>query len=440
MWKNKRYFGVLTVIVLVVIILIAGCGGGPGSSSGSDGNVIPDEIALPTIPDRVFTITDYGADIGRSDNVTYIQKAIDACAAAGGGTVAVPSGTFLCGPLTLKSNINLELSSGAILKLLAYGDYPNSGSTSTMSNFLQGTDLHDVEISGTGTIEGQGAAWWSAYTASKSTNAIKRPCVIRLNNCTKIKITGIVIQNAPNVHITIGSDSSDTTISNVTISAPASSPNTDGIDTWSGNINIKNCNISCGDDNIAMDNNSKNITITDCVFGSGHGCSIGSYAANINKIVVNNCSFNKTTNGIRLKSNRDRGGTVRNLAYSNLTMTGVTNPIVIVSYYPSTPSKPSSDSAQTVTGTTPGWSDITLRNIIVIGSKNAGILWGLPELSISDLTFDNVKISASKGMKAYFVSGAKFINGSAIAVSRGNAITLYSATISGINATSGQAE
>jgi polygalacturonase len=121
-------------------------------------------------------------------------------------------------------------------------------------------------------------------------------------------------------------------------------------------------------------------------------------------------------------------------------MTNVPNPIYITSYYPSLPSSASSDPAQAVTSTTPNWKHIVLQNITITGSTNAGILWGLPELYISDIVFDNVKISATKGMVANFVTGAVFKNGSSITVSSGNAITTYKASITGINTTTGKAQ
>ncbi len=395
-------------------------------------------VTLPTIPSATFNITSYGAVSSSTvDNTSAIQKTINACSSAGGGIVVIPSGTFLCGPITMANKTNLQISSGATLKALPYGTYPNSGSTSTMSNFIYGSGLSNIEVSGSGTIDGQGSAWWTAYNANSS---IKRPCLIRFNTCTNIEITGIKIINAPNVHITIGSGSNSSTISGITITAPSTSPNTDGIDIWSGNVNVTNCKIACGDDNIAMDNNSEYINITGCTFGVGHGCSIGSYTASVDHVTVDNCTFSATTSGIRMKSNRTRGGTDQYLSYSNITMTNVPNPIYITSYYPSTPSSPSSDPAQTVTSTTPNWKHITLTNITITGSTNAGILWGLPELSISDIIFDNVKISASKGMTANFVSGAVFKNGSSITVSSGNAITTYNASISGINLTTGKAQ
>ncbi|HEY4784952.1 MAG TPA: glycosyl hydrolase family 28 protein [Bacteroidales bacterium] len=398
---------------------------------------------LPVIPTIVFNITSYGAVSSTTvDNTGAIQQTINTCSAAGGGIVVIPAGTFLSGPISMKNNINLQISAGATLTMLPYGSgngtvpgtYPNSGTTDDYTDFIYGKNITNIEVSGSGTIEGQGSDWWTAY---KANNAISRPCMIRFDGCTNIAILGITLQNAPNVHITIGKSSSNATISGITINAPSTSPNTDGIDTWAPNIDINNCTIACGDDNIAMDSGSQNITIKHCAFGVGHGCSIGSYASGITNIKVDSCTFNGTTSGIRMKSNRTRGGVEQNLSYSNITMTGVTNPIYITSYYPSAPSSPSSDPAQAVTSTTPSWTHITLKNIIITGSSNAGILWGLPEQSISDIVLDNVKISATSGMKAYFVTGLIFKNGSSITVT-GNAITTYNASITGINLSTGK--
>jgi polygalacturonase len=347
----------------------------------------------------------------------------------------------LCGPIKLKNNVGLQLSSGAILKALPYGTYPGSGGTADVASLIDMSGLTNVMVSGAGTIEGQGSAWWTAYTNTKASgNAIARPAMIGLSSATTVQISGIKIQNAPNSHISISKNNNSVTISGVTISSPSNSPNTDGIDTWSPNINITNCNISCGDDNIAMNNNSKYVTITGCTFGAGHGLSIGSYAASIDHITVSNCTFNGTSNGIHLKSNRTRSGTVQYLTYTDITMTNVTSPINLCEYYPDNtiPSSASADAAQAITTTTPVWKHITFKNITATGSPKAGLLWAVPEKPMTDLIFDNVKITATTGMTANFINGASFINGSKITVSSGNAfVSTYSSTITGINTTTG---
>lgn len=423
--------------------LTAGCSkkAEPSPDTTSSRSPVTESVTTPSIPAGTFNITSYGASTGSSNNTTAVLNAINAASAAGGGTVVVPSGTFLCGPIKLKNNVGLQLSSGAVLKALAYGTYPGSGGTADVAAFIDLTGLTNVKVSGAGTMEGQGAAWWTAYNNTKASGAaIARPAMIGFNSGNTIEISGIKIQNAPNSHIGVGKNNNSVTISGITISSPSTSPNTDGIDTWSPNINITNCNISCGDDNIAMNNNSEYITITGCTFGAGHGLSIGSYASNINHVTVNNCTFNGTDNGIRIKSNRTRSGTVQYLTYSNLTMTNVSTPLNLCEYYPDNtiPSTASGDAAQTITSTTPVWKHMTFQNITATGATRAGVLWAVPEKAMTDLTFDNVKITATKGLTANYINGAAFINGSRITVSSGNAFTsTYTSTITGINVTTG---
>jgi polygalacturonase len=119
-------------------------------------------VTLPSIPSGTYNITAYGAATSSANNASAIQAAINAAATAGGGTVQVPAGTFLSGPITLQSKINLNLASGATLKMLPYGTWPGS------TVFISGSHLSNVEISGSGTIDGQGQAWWNAFDVNRS--------------------------------------------------------------------------------------------------------------------------------------------------------------------------------------------------------------------------------------------------------------------------------
>ena len=125
---------------------------------------------------------------------------------------------------------------------------------------------------------------------------------------------------------------------------------------------------------------------------------------------------------------RGRGGLVHDLSYSNITMSNVTNPIFITSYYPTMPTSPTADPGQAVTTTTPEWQNITIKNVTATGGTTAGILWGLPEAKISNLVFDNVKISATAGMEIFHATGISFINGSTVTPKSGAAVTIYDAT------------
>ena len=402
-------------------------------------------ITLPSIPSKQVIITDFGASIASLDNAAAIQKAIDDCAASGGGKIVIPKGIFLSGPLWMKDHTELNLSAGSVLKMLPYGEgngvrpntFPNNGTMDMYPHLISAVkSTSHIKVSGSGTLDGDGSAWWTVYRAGKK---MKRGCLIRLEGCRYIEITGITLKNSPNVHITIGKGCTDATITGVTIDTPSDSPNTDGIDTWSANVQILKCKISCGDDNVAMDSESQNITIKHCYFGSGHGCSIGSFTKNAQNILVDSCTFVGTTSAIRMKSNRDRGGNESNITYSNLTISGVVTPISISSYYPKTPKHPEDDPAQTVTATTPTWKNILIKNVTISGCQKPCIIWGLPEMPIGKVVLDNVYIKSDKTMLINYASDVSFINKSKIVVSNGDAISSYESTINGIDLAMGKA-
>lgn len=407
--------------------------------------LVAQSVVRPEIPEARFLVMDYGASVSALDNTAAIQKTIDACTASGGGSVIIPSGTFLCGPIVMKNNVNLVLEEGCILKALPYGEgngmtaggYPNNGKPDCYAHLISGKRTQNIKVSGKGIIEGDGEAWWAAFRANRS---IKRGCLIRFDDCKNIEISGIRLQNAPNVHITLGRGSSDITVRDITIEAPDEAPNSDGIDVWAPNVLISGCNISCGDDNIAMDSGTKNITIKRCVFGNGHGCSIGSYTTGIENVLVDSCSFKNTESAIRMKSNRSRGGGEKNITYSNITIDNVRKPIFITSYYPKTPKVVTDDAGEEIAPTTPSWNNILLRNIDIRNCEYAGIIWGLPELPIRNVVFDNVKIQAVKGMEINHVSGVSFINGSSVSVKKGDAVKVYKADPEGIDYYSGKPE
>jgi polygalacturonase len=368
---------------------------------------------------------------GTTDNTAAIQATLNAATAAGGGTVNVPSGTFLSGPIVIGNSTRLQLASGAVLKMLPRASYPSA----TTAFITTSGNAHDVAITGSGTIDGQGQDWWDAFAADST---ISRPQELNLGRVTRVQISGIRLQNSPEEHIWVKSDT-DVTITGITIATPGTSgknppKNTDGVDVTATGMFFCNNNIACGDDNIAM--SGTNLYIGYSTFGVGHGCSIGSITKNgVSGVTVDHLTMNGTTSGIRMKSGRDRGGLVQNLTYSNITMTNVQNPVYITSYYPNLPADPTTDTAMAVTSTTPYWQNITIRNVTATGSTNAGILWGLPEAKISTLVFDNVQIKAKTGMTIYHASGVSFTNGSTVTPNSGAAVTVFDADVTGINTT-----
>lgn len=382
--------------------------------------------ALPQITPRLFSISDFGAaSSDTEDNTQAIQKTIDAAAAAGGGIVEIPAGEYLSGPFRLASGIELRIDAGATLKMLPMDRYP--GGTTNPQSFISGQELHDVVISGKGTIDGQGAAWWPLI---KKQPGVARPRMIALRGCDKILIENVRLQNSPMFHIAIGGHSANVTVRGVTIRAPAStdpvnpSHNTDACDVSGSHVLIENCDVSVGDDNFTCGGGTSDVHIVHCTYGNGHGVSIGSpTSGGVSDITVEDCTFTGTECGIRIKSDRGRGGIVQRLTYRNLKMTDVNFPILIYASYMAkerkyrdmqnvTPDIAASYPEKRMSDRTPVYRDITFENITATAApgRRAGLIWGLPEAPASNIVLRNVNIEADKPFGIYFASGVKIEN------------------------------
>jgi polygalacturonase len=358
-------------------------------------------------------------------NTEAIQVAINAASAAGGGVVEIPKGTYLCGPIKLASKINLHLAAGALLRMLPREKYP--GGTGNPENFISGSGLHDVAISGTGAIDGQGAAWWPL---AKTAKEAKRPKMITPSNCERLLIEGITLSNSPMFHIAIGGKCSDVTVRGVIIRAPASddpvcpSHNTDACDVKGKNILIQDCDVSVGDDDFTCGGGTSDVLITNCTYGFGHGVSIGSYTqGGVSNITVVNCTFHDTESGIRIKTDRDRGGFVHDLKYLNLRMTNVGCPILIYAVYMAkekefrnlnnlTPEIAAKYPGAPVGERTPVYRDFVFSNIIATAQsgKRAGLIWGLPEMNVTNVLLQDVNLTADHPFGIFHAQNVRLVN------------------------------
>lgn len=391
-------------------------------TAGAQSAIHPD---LPVIPGKTFNILAYGA-IGDAftTNTIAIQAAIDAAVKNGGGVVEIPSGTFLSGPIKLDSRINLHLDDGATLEMLPIDKYP--GGTEDPDTFISGGGLHDVAISGPGTIEGQGTPWWP-YARVRGA---RRPRMIALSGCERILIEQVKLHNSPMFHIAISGHSHNVTVRGVTIRAnPSTDPvapghNTDACDVSGSQVLIQDCDVSVGDDDFTCGGGTHDVLITNCTYGYGHGVSIGSpTSGGVSNLTVINCTFHDTEAGIRIKSDRDRGGYLHNLSYLNLSMTNVEAPILIYAAYMATnrayrnlndltPAIAATYPAAPVGRRTPIYRDITFSNITATAAPGhrAGLIWGLPEMTVSNVLLQQVNIKADKPFGIYNATGVRIID------------------------------
>lgn len=399
-------------------------------------------VALPQLPaiTSANTIDLTGKLSATADNTVAIQAALDQVPSTG-GMVIIPKGTWLFGDgnatkknLIIKSKTILHLAAGCTLKLQPYGTALNN-----KTNFItcvKNSNTSDIVIEGedeTSVIDGQGARWWLARENGETFNP---GAMIRFEKGKRFLIRNLKIQNTPGVNITISNSNgaNNATIHDVTISEPASeagkgkaSHNTDGISIWGPYVNIYNCNISNGDDNVVCDNAAQYIHVWNCDFGTGHGASIGSYTNNIKHVWFDQINMNGTTAGVRLKTGINSDGTLRgggeeDFKFTNITMTKVANPFSMDCYYDKKyNADPAADkaNARALDGTTPTYNGILLQNVKTtdVCSGNAIFLVGRPESHIKNVTLDNVQINAKKGIDIRFVDNLVFKNGSKITVS-----------------------
>eukprot|EP00727_Mastigamoeba_balamuthi_P006698 m51a1_g2649 hypothetical protein (400) ;mRNA; r:620633-621891 len=301
--------------------------------------VIKGKYVTVNVGDGVFDVTKFGArGDGRTDDSAAIQKALDA-AAPRGGSVFIPAGkTFLFKAVTVKGD-HTELKIDGTLRISNdYAHWPAEAKAA-----ISITAKSNVAITGSGTIDGQGASWW-ANLRNKA-----RPRTIYPRNTNTMIVTGITVKDCPDHCLQMYA--SNTEIFGITLRAPPSegvanpSHNTDGIDVHGDNFWVHNCDISVGDDNVAI--HSSKVVVEDCQFGTGHGASIGSLCTEkISDITVKNVHFTGTTCGPRIKTVPGCEGSLSNVWFQNLILKDVKKTMEVSMFYKlSDAAKPSTHGA-----------------------------------------------------------------------------------------------
>ncbi|MDR1678240.1 MAG: glycoside hydrolase family 28 protein [Prevotellaceae bacterium] len=339
------------------------------------------QIKEPKFPDKKFHISAFGAYDGVENyKINAINRAIEACHLEGGGTVIVPKGVFYTPAITLKSNVNLHLEEGAVLKFSTNpDDYLPMVRTAwegwdciNYRPLIYAFNETNVAITGKGTLDGQATSsnWWpwkgkkeygyEQGTISQEWNGTKenggrnrlakmeednvpleqrvmkpedklRPSFVEPQNCVNVLLEDFTLINSPFwcLHPFI---CENVIVRGVTVNSHG--PNNDGCDPEScKNVLIENCKFDTGDDCIAIKsgkNNdgrkrgmpSENIIVRHCEMKDGHGgVVLGSeISGNVRNVWVENCVMDSPNldRVIRIKSNPVRGGILENFFIRNI--------------------------------------------------------------------------------------------------------------------------
>jgi polygalacturonase len=376
-------------------------------------------MALPAMAaGKVCDVRTYGAKgDGVAKDTKAVQAAIDDCSSAGGGTVVLKGGKFVTGPIEIKSNVTFSVEKDAmLLGSVDLGDYPKAVRMRqhTVEPLIAVTNAENVKITGGGVIDGRGQVWWDYVKGVKNAGVLgtdhPRPMGMLIDHSKHVVVEDVTVQNSGFWQI-VPYYSDDLVFRHIRVLAPQrGAPNTDGLDPFSSsNIKIDHYFSSVGDDNIAIksgaidspgpDDPSHDITITDCTFEAGHGLSIGSeVSGGVQNVHAERVSFKGTDQGIRVKSNRDRGHDISNLSFKDITMDDVRTSILISEYYPKVmPAGPVP--AEPVQRLTPHFHNIRIENVKSVNSDWAGVIVGLPESHVVDIELKNVSIQAKKGFQ-----------------------------------------
>lgn len=398
-------------------------------------------IQMPSFPNRTFDVRGFGAvGDGATLNTAAFRRAIEACHAAGGGVVLVPVGTWLTGPIHLRSNVNLRLERDALVRFSTRcADYLPVVFTRwegvecyNYSPLIYARDCQNVAVTGEGVFDGQGQVWWQWKQAQQAAasalydaefdgvpverriygteTAALRPQFFQPIGCRNVLVEGVTFLNGPmwTIHPVY---CENITVRAVTVNS--SGPNTDGLNPDScRNVLIEDCSFSTGDDCIAINSGMnedgwrvgrpcENILIRNCHMREGHGAvAIGSgMSGGVRNVYVHDCHFSGGDQGIRLKSMRGRGGIVENVYFTNIRMSGIRHEAIVLNmFYGSSTAAARSDAP-------PAFRHIHIWDVTCESAGVAVDICGVSEQRIEDVTLERVRVNTVQGVRCREVNG-----------------------------------
>ncbi len=394
-----------------------------------------------------LNVLDYGAHNDGSAMATEaFQAAIQAAKTAGGGTVYVPAGTYVTGPIELVSNLVLYVDAGATLRFPATRLPFTKGREQgieclTPVPLIGGHNLENVTLTGRGVLTTDNAAWLKIMPRAKASGSdpgtafgpnwekllqdleVKtpappedyeeaapelRPSFFRVMDSKNVLVEGVhfVGSSMWTIHLLY---SDNVVVRNVIIETYPG-VHTDGIAVDSSrNVRISDCYIDTGDDGIVIKSGkdadgrrvnrpTENVSITNCTVHHAHGAvAIGSeISGGVRNIVASNITCRDTHIGARIKSRRGRGGMVEDVRFDNWTMENVIQGIVVTSYYMMEGEVKTGE--EPISERTPRFRNIAMSNMTIKNARLAIDVEGLPEMPVSGVRLSDVIASGKRGM------------------------------------------
>lgn len=248
-----------------------------------------------------------------------------------------------------------------------------------------------------------------------------RPVMISFRNCRNVLLEGCTFQNSPawNIHPLM---CENVIVKDVTVKNPSYAQNGDGIDVEScTNTLIVDSYFDVGDDGICVKSGkdedgrkraipTKGLIVDGCTVYHGHGgFVVGSeMSGGVEDVKVSDCRFLGTDVGLRFKSKRGRGGVVKNIHISDITMTDIVTETVLFDLHyggksavealaDGTPAE--AEQVFTADETTPSFRDIFISGIVCNGAGRAMYFNGLPEMPVRNINISDCTINSRKGME-----------------------------------------
>lgn len=355
-----------------------------------------------------------------------------------GGTLRVPPGRYLTGPLFLRSDMTLWLPEGA--ELFATGDrtgwpiLPERDDEGRVVGTWEGLPAASfaapvtalgcdrLAITGRGVLDGGGdrGDWWS--WPKETRDGARRPRTLFLAHCRDVVLSGITVRNSPSwtVH---PYHCHGLVAAALTIENPADTPNTDGFDPEScTRVLVQGTRISVGDDCIAVKAGkigtgadirtdhvapTRDLKILNCLMEDGHGAVVmgSEMSGDITDVEIARCDFTGTDRGLRIKTRRGRGGQVARIVLRDTVMTGVGTAVAVNAFYfcdaDGKSAAVQSRLPAPVDDGTPRITDIVVENVQLDGVRHAvAALLGLPEAPLTGIHLSNLRVRYDAEAKA----------------------------------------